>query len=127
MAAGLPAGAPRHDLTTLPRALGWLALAVGVGVSSRRSWSTLRPLGFRRVDDAGPLRLRRPALAYTVASMAALLLRTIRQLAFVTGLHRRAAGLDLFDLRPAHAFTTLTARAGMGLALFLAFTWSFRR
>jgi hypothetical protein len=61
------------------------------------------------------------ALSYTVASLAALLFQTVRQLLVVGRLHRHATNIDLFHLRPAHAFGTLTARAGMGLALFIAY------
>lgn len=61
------------------------------------------------------------SLLYTVASMTALIFQTVRQILIVSRLHRGATNIDLFQLRPAHAFGTLTARAGMGLALFIAF------
>lgn len=57
--------------------------------------------------------------AFGSSAFFALFLRTIRQLQFVGELHRQAVGIDLLDLEPAHAFSGLTARTGIGMILLI--------
>ena len=57
--------------------------------------------------------------AFGSSAFFALFLRTIRQLRFVGELHRQAVGIDLLDLEPAHAFSGLTARTGIGMILLI--------
>jgi hypothetical protein len=54
--------------------------------------------------------------------MFALLFQTIRQLRRVNDLHQRADKIDLFQLEPVHAFSSLTARTGIGLILFIVYS-----
>jgi hypothetical protein len=56
-----------------------------------------------------------------MACLSAVVMQTIRQLRLVTELHRRASGIDLFQLGPVHALATLSARAGIGLTVFMLF------
>jgi len=108
-------------LTTLPRWLGWLAVLVGIGlgiVSVRSDPSAYR------LDTARtmlPVIYQYVAQIFVIACMAALILRTIRQLRLVNDLHRRASEINLFHLAPVHAFASLTARAAIGLVLFMLF------
>ncbi len=110
-----------YELIHLPRGLGWVALVLGLVVGAQSVLFDPASLGLDGTTTALPYVVAFVALTYTVASLAALIFQTLRQLLVVGRLHREAANIDLFHLRPAHAFGTLTARAGMGLALFIAY------
>jgi hypothetical protein len=110
-----------YRLTRLPRRPGWLAVVVGtvLGIVSVQSdpavyrldvTSTLLPVVYQHVGQ----------ISVIVVGLA-LIIQTIRQLRLVIGLHRQASGIDLFQLGPVHAFASLTARAGIGLLIFLVF------
>jgi len=106
-------------LTRLPRRFGWVVVPFGllVGVGSAAAGDASMGLDVARTPL--PFVYQGLALSFTVATMGALTLQVVRQLRTVGGLHRSATGIDLFHLRPAHAFATLTARAGSGLVGFV--------
>ena len=106
-------------LTRLPRRLGWIAGAFGllVGVGSAAAGDP--SLGLDVARTPLPFVYEGLSLSFVVATMGALAMQVVRQLRIVGGLHRSATGIDLFHLRPAHAFATLTARAGSGLVGFV--------
>ena len=108
-------------LTALPRWLGWLALLVGIGLGIVSVRSDPSAYGLDMARTVLPLIYQSAAQIFVIASMAALILQTIRQLRLVNDLHRRASDIDLFHLAPVHAFASLTARAGTGLILFMLF------
>ncbi len=110
-----------YRLTNLPRRHGWLAVVAGtvLGIVSVQSdpavyrldvTSTLLPVVYQHV-----------AQIFVIAAGLALIIQTIRQLRLIIELHRQASGIDLFQLAPVHAFASLTARAGIGLVIFLVF------
>lgn len=110
-----------HRLSTLPRKLGWLALFLG---------ATLTPVLIADSPEAYGVDVALTPIPYiyqyfngavSMACLSAVVMQTIRQLRLVTELHRRASGIDLFQLSPAHALATLTARAGIGLTFFMLF------
>jgi hypothetical protein len=57
------------------------------------------------------------------AAFFCVVIRSIRQLRMVGKLHTRATNINLLKLEPAHAFSTLTARTGIGIILLLIFAY----
>ena len=55
----------------------------------------------------------------TLALSFTMILHGINQLRLVSELHRKAGNVNLFQLDPAHAFSKLTARIGMGLVVMV--------
>ena len=116
-----------HELTSLPRGFAWLAIAFGIVVGAQAVFLDPASVGLDTATTPLPYRFTGIVMIYTVASMAALVIQAVRQMLIVSHLHRGAADIDLFRLRPAQAFATLTARAGMGLTLFIAFNVALQR
>jgi hypothetical protein len=106
-------------LTRLPRRLGWVVVPIGLVVGVGSAAGRDAGMGLDAARTLLPFVYQGLALSFTVATMGALAVQVVRQLRTVGGLHRRAAGIDLFHLRPAHAFATLTARTGSGLVGFV--------
>jgi hypothetical protein len=110
-----------YRLSTLPRRLGWLALFLGAGLAVVIIADNPQAFG---VDVALTSLPRIYQYCYTAvisACLSAVVMQTIRQLRLVTELHRRASGINLFQLAPVHALANLSARAGIGLTLFMLF------
>jgi hypothetical protein len=61
--------------------------------------------------------------AGTFAFLAVLIYHTVRQLRLVSRIHARASRIDLFEPRPLHAFSELTARTGIGLLVLMAYSY----
>jgi hypothetical protein len=56
-----------------------------------------------------------------VSTFFCLVIRSIQQLRMVSRLHAQAKNINLLKLEPAHAFSVLTARTGMGVIFILIF------
>ena len=107
-----------YELATLPHRLGWMTIGI-----------TLATLpGFFMSGEAFGDHVPNTALPYFVAAASAvffgatlfcLIIRSLRQLRVVHKLHARATNINLLKLEPAHAFSGLTARAGIGIILLL--------
>lgn len=111
-----------HRLTTLPQHLGWLAALLGL-VQAVVSLQTDPESFGLDVSRAFPLALLLyPYTIVTFSSFFAIFIQTIRQLRLVNDLHRQASEINLFQLAPAHAFSSLTARTGIGLVIFILFS-----
>ena len=110
-----------YRLTTLPRRLGWLAIFVGtgLGITSVQSDPEVYRLDVART--LLPVVYQVVAQSFVIATIVVLLVQIIRQLRLVSELHQQAKEIDLFQLAPVHAFAGLTARAGIGLVIFVAF------
>ena len=108
-------------LTRLPRRVGWVAVLFGllVGVDAATSAGAAMGLGLDVARTPLPFVYQGLAMAFSAATLGAVAMQVVRQLRIVGALHRSATGIDLFHLRPAHAFATLTARAGSGLVGFV--------
>lgn len=108
-------------LTRLPRRVGWVAVLFGllIGVDAATNAGAAAGLGLDVARTPLPFVYQGLAMAFAAATLGAVAMQVVRQLRIVGGLHRCAAGIDLFYLRPAHAFATLTARAGSGLVGFV--------
>lgn len=57
----------------------------------------------------------------TMSAFFAVFVFILRQIRIIGDLHQKAEGVDLFDLEPTHAFSKLTAGAGIGLMLIASF------
>lgn len=110
-----------YRLTTLPRRLGWLAVLIGIvaGIASVQSDPAV--YGLNVTNTILPTIYQTVGQSFVIASGSGLIFQTIRQLRFVNELHRKVSEIDLFRLEPLHAFSKLTARAGIGLVLLIVF------
>jgi hypothetical protein len=109
-------------LTTLPRRMGWLVFLLGLGLAIASLQTQREAYGIDVAKTLLPLVFLYPVVIVSFSSIFALLLQTIRQLLQVNHLHRRATGINLFQLAPAHALASLTARAGISMIIFIVFS-----
>ena len=110
-----------YRLTTLPRRIGWVAILIGIGLGFASVQSDPEVYGLDVTSTLLPVIFQHVAQSFVIAVGAALIAQIIRQLRLVNNLHSRASKIDLFQLAPVHAFASLTARAGIGLVLIVAF------
>ncbi len=107
-----------YELATLPRRFGWLSIPLGIGF-----WLTElidpAPYGNLVPRTALPIVFDLFASTFLISSFVCLAIRSIRQLRMVRKLHIQAANINLLELGPAHAFSVLTARTGIGVILLL--------
>ena len=110
-----------YRLTNLPRRVGWLAILIGIagGIASVESDPSV--YGLDVAITLLPVFYSYVAQSFVIAAIVALIAQIIRQLRLVNDIHRQASDIDLFQLAPVHAFASLTARAGIGLVIFVAF------
>jgi hypothetical protein len=111
-----------YSLTTLPRQWGlvWLLLGLVLILPS----AIMAPESFGLVGTKTLLPWVYQGFVAFIggAFFGCLVVQTIRQVLLVNALHREAVGVNLFQLEPAHALATLTARAGIGLILFIIYS-----
>ena len=117
-------GRIEYQLTVLPRGVGaWLIPIASLS-------ATAFVLG--SVDSYGELAPRTalhivadiPFTSAMSASFLALAVRSVRQLLQVSRLHWQARNIDLLHLKPAYAFSQLTARTGIGLVFILLIAYT---
>lgn len=108
-----------YELATLPRRLGWLSIVIAI-VTLPNFFVSGQAFGDRLPNTALPYVVAAPAAAFFGATIFCLIIRSIRQLRMVHRLHTEATDINLLELEPAHAFSGLTARTGIGLILLLA-------
>jgi hypothetical protein len=108
-----------YGLTTLPRRQGWLALAIGASLTvvnilaSPASWAILNA-------DSVFLTIYYDLLAFGLMTLAAVfLLHTLNQLRMVSWLQRQPKQISLFQTGPVYAFSHLTSRTGIGIAILI--------
>lgn len=112
-------GKIEYDLTMLPRWVGRLSILIGLALTfpylmnNPATWGNLVP------KTVYPYIAGFIIVAYFSSTMILLFIRSVRQLRIVGKLHQRAANIDLLDLEPAHAFSVLTARTGIGIFLII--------
>jgi hypothetical protein len=107
-----------YELASLPRGLGWLAIVIAL--------FTLPSffLSGQAFGDRGPYTILPYILAgfsalFFGATIFCLIIRSLRQLRMVHRLHAQATNISLLKLEPAHAFSGLTARTGVGIILLV--------
>jgi hypothetical protein len=111
-----------YQLTTLPRRLGWLAIPLGLGIAVASLQTDAEAFGLVGSRTTMTALFLYPFTIFAFSTMVALAIQTVRQLRLVIDLHRRATEINLFQLAPAHAFASLTARTGIGLVIFIIFS-----
>jgi hypothetical protein len=108
-----------YELATLPRSSGWLAIPLGFGFAILTILGDPAPYGDLVPRTALPYVGDIVVTGFMVSMFYCLLIRSIRQLRMVAKLHARATKVNLLELEPAHAFSDLTARTGIGVILVL--------
>ena len=108
-----------YELTILPQRQGRLALAIGVSLTvmniliSPDSWSILNA-------DSVFLTIYYDLLAFILMTLSAtFLLHTLNQLRMVSWLQRQPETISLFQTGPVYAFSNLTSRTGIGIAMLI--------
>jgi hypothetical protein len=114
-----------YELATLPRWLGWIAIPLGLGLAVSDIASDPNPYGDLVVHSSIIVVGDYVTTSLLAAMFFCVVIRSIRQLRMVDRLHSRATHLNLLDLGPAHAFSNLTARTGVGLILLLVLAYLF--
>ena len=108
-----------HELAALPRQLGWLAILLGLGFAAQYILGFPATFGSHAPRTALPFVAAIAATWFANATLFCLIVRSIRQLKMVRKLHAQATNINLLKLEPAHAFSRLTARTGIGVVLLL--------
>jgi hypothetical protein len=108
-----------RELGTLPRLWGWLSLPLGLIFAAASILGDPAPYGDLVPRTALPYIVDIIVTGFMAAAFFSVIIRSARQLRMIHRLHRMATGVDLLKLRPAHAFSSLTARTGIGLMLVL--------
>ncbi len=107
-----------YRLTKLPRWAGWLSIILA-SISLPQFFSSGQAFGNHDPNTLLPYIIAAVAAVFFGATIFALFIRSIRQLQMVRTLHSQVSKLNLLDLEPAHAFSGLTARTGIGIILLL--------
>jgi hypothetical protein len=109
-----------RDLTSLPRTSGWWSIVIGLLTTPPYVVGD-RSLAFQDLVPQTALPYIFVVIVSTLygATFFALFIRSIRQLRLVRKLHAQAVNVDLMKLSPAHAFSALTARTGIGFAFLI--------
>lgn len=110
-----------YELATLPARLGALAIPLGLISAAATIVGDPAPYGDIHPRTILPYAGDIIVTGFLVATFYCLAIRSIRQLLQVSKLHARATDINLLKLEPAHAFSSLTARTGIGLILVLIF------
>lgn len=114
-----------YELAKLPRWLGWLSIPIGFGVFAAEIPGNPQEFG-DLVPNTALVPIGDVAITgFMAACFICLLIRSIRQLRMVARLHSRATNINLLELEPAHAFSELTSRTGIGLIFVLVFSLVF--
>jgi hypothetical protein len=108
-----------YKLTILPRWIGWLTVPMGFGLASLSVLTDPAPFGDLVPKTAVPYIGDILLEGFMIATFFCLLIRSIRQLRMVSELHSQATNINLLELKPAHAFSDLTARTGIGVILIV--------
>lgn len=108
-----------YELGMLPRWLGWLAIVIGLATTPPYFLEDRIAFGNLSPKTVLPNIVAVVAAAFFAATFMLLLIRSIRQLRMVRSLHAQATNINLLKLKPAHAFSALTAQTGIGVILIL--------
>jgi hypothetical protein len=108
-----------YVLRTLPRSVGLMSIPLGLAIAAIQGPGEELSFGGIVPNTVLPSVGDFVITWFMASAFLCLLIRSIRQLRMVGKLHMRAKNLDLLELSPAHAFSGLTARTGMGVILLL--------
>jgi len=113
-----------YELATLPRRQGWLAIPLGLAFAGAMVLGDPAPFGDLVPRTAFPYIVDIATTGFLVSTFYCVVIRSIRQLRTVSKLHARATNINLLKLEPAHAFSALTARTGIGLIMLVIIAYS---
>jgi hypothetical protein len=108
-----------YQLATLPRWLGRLSILLGFGFSTAMVLGDPAPYGDIVPRTAIPYVVDIAISGFMISAFICLVIRSVRQLRLVGRLHERATNINLLKLDPAHAFSVLTSRTGMGIIFLI--------
>lgn len=111
-----------HELATLPRWIGILAFPLGFGLAAALTFGDPTPYGEIIPHTALPYVGDITISGFMLATFICLVIRSVRQLRLVRRLHAQATNINLLKLEPAHAFSALTSRTGIGIIFVLVFS-----
>jgi hypothetical protein len=112
-----------YRLSTLPQRLGWASVLLGILFSLREILPAAEPFGDLVPHTPLPILFDVLATMFIATTFFCLIFRSVRQLAMVRRLHAQARNINLLKLQPAHAFSLLTSRTGMGVILIFVFSY----
>jgi hypothetical protein len=113
-----------YELGTLPRRVGWIAIPFGIGIAILEALGDSASFGELIPQTALPYVGDFVITGFLASAFLCLLIRSIRQLRMVSKLHTQAVNINLLELGPAHAFSDLTARTGIGVILLLILAYA---
>lgn len=111
-----------HELATLPRWIGLLYIPLGYGIAAAMTLGDPAPFGAIIPRTALPHVGDIAISGFMLSTFMCLVTRSVRQLRLVSRLHARATNINLLKLEPAHAFSALTSRTGIGIISVLIFS-----
>lgn len=115
----------RYQLTTLPNRPTWIASAIGAlyGASSV-AWLSPEEMAVYKTFGS-PQSFATDTLWSTVnyAMTAILIYHSVRQLRMVSRIYTTHTRIDLFQLEPLYAFSSLSARTAIGLGA-ISYAWA---
>jgi len=111
-----------YELATLPRWIGVLAIPLGFGLAAALDLSDPAPFGEIIPRTVWPYLGDIAISGFMVSAFICLVIRSVRQLRLVRRLHARATNVNLLKLEPAHAFSALTSRTGIGIIFVQIFS-----
>jgi hypothetical protein len=111
-----------YELTTLPRWIGLVSIPIGFGIAAVTTLGDPAPYGDIIPQSALPYVGDILISGFMLSTFICLCIRSIRQLRLVRRLHMRATNINLLKLEPAHAFSKLTSRTGIGIIFVLIFS-----
>jgi hypothetical protein len=113
-----------YKFTRLPRWEGWLAIPLGFGIAIIQTLSEPPSFGDLVPKTMLPSVVDTIITGFIASAFLCLLIRSIRQLRMVGGLHARSRNINLLQLDPARSFSVLTSRTGIGVILLLLVTYA---
>ncbi|HKJ27191.1 MAG TPA: hypothetical protein VJ965_06115 [Anaerolineales bacterium] len=105
----------------LPHRIGWLLMAVSVPMAFPFVWGGPATWGDLLPNTQLPYLVLLLIIVPFNYTFACLLGRSFRQIKMIGELHAQVTKINLMKLEPAHAFSKLTSRTGIGLFLIVLF------
>ena len=112
-----------YELSNLPRWIGLLAILLGFLLASAVTLGDPAPYGEIVPRTVLPYLGDILISGFMMSTFFCLVIRSMRQLRLVGRLHAQATHINLLKLEPAHAFSILTSRTGIGIIFVIIFSY----